>query len=391
LSHDEKQDGIDLVNVVDITALTARVSDKTDWTFVRLDTEDGRVGWGEATLHGSATAVHAHVRRLAPAIVGRKWSSPTDVMDIVGSHGRDAAEAAAISAIDQALWDVMAQERGEGLAQVLGDPRRTTIGLYANINRGTLDRSPAGFGARAATAVTSGFDAIKIAPFDGVRPEISDAKTLTAGLDRIAAVRAAIGPEVRLLVDCHWRLTEASAGDVLREVEPLKLYWLECPLVEEPSNFAALRRLRSRCNATGVRLAGCEMMIGQAGFQPYLDAGVYDVIMPDIKYAGGVRELGRIAQAAASQGVACSPHNPSGPIAHAHSLHVSAHLQLFPFLEFQYGESSLFFDFIDGVLPDPRPGHSDLPQGIGLGVGLGGAAFGERLIDIDGVTGEVAP
>ena len=385
-----------MVSVADITALTARVSGKTDWTFVRLDTEDGRVGWGEATLHGAAPAVHAHIRRIAPAITGRKWSAPTDIMDIVGGHGRDAAEAAAISATDQALWDVMAQERGEQLATLLGEPRRTTIGLYANINRGTLDRSAAGFVARAAEAVASGFDAIKIAPFDGVRPEISDnaeaAKTLTAGLDRIAAVRAAVGPKVRLLVDCHWRLTEASADDVLREVEPLKLYWLECPLVEETSNFATLRRLRSRCNAMGMRLAGCEMMIGREGFQPFLDAGVYDVIMPDVKYAGGIREMGRIAQAAADRGVACAPHNPSGPIAHAHSLHVSAHLPLFPFLEFQYGESPLFFDFIEGSLPDPRSGKSDLPQSIGLGVGLGGATFRDRLIDIGGATisGEVA-
>jgi galactonate dehydratase len=336
----------------------------------------------------------AQHQRFTPMCGGslRLWSSPTDVMDIAGGPGRDAPEAAAISAIDQALWDVMAQERGESLAKALGEPRRTTIGLYANINRGTLDRSPAGFAARATEAVTSGFDAIKIAPFDNVRPEISEGELLTAGLDRIAAVRAAIGSQVRLMVDCHWRLSEALAGDVLREVEPLKLYWLECPLVEESSNFAALRRLRSRCNAMGVRLAGCEMMIGREGFQPFLDAGVYDVIMPDIKYAGGVRELLRIARAAGSQGVATSPHNPSGPIAHAHSLHVSAHIERFPFLEFQYGESPLFFDFIDGVLPDPRPGRSDLPDGIGLGVGLGGAAFCERLIDIGGATipGEVA-
>jgi galactonate dehydratase len=385
------------VSVVDISPLTARVSGKTDWTFVRLGTEDGCIGWGEATLQGSATAVHAHVRRLAPAIKERKLSSLTEIKDIVGSCGRDAAEAAAISAIDQALIDVMAQERGETLARMLGEPRRTTIGLYANINRGTLDRSPAGFAARAVEAVTSGFDAIKIAPFDGVRPEISDkteaAKTLAAGLDRIAAVRAAIGPQVRLLVDCHWRLTEASAGDVLREVEPLKLYWLECPLPEEACNFAALRRLRSRSNAIGVRLAGCETMIGREGFQPFLDAGVYDVVMPDVKYAGGVRELGRIAETAASFGVACSPHNPSGPIAHAHSLHLSAHLELFPFLEFQYGESPLFFDFVDGPLPDPRSGRSDLPQGIGLGVGLGGAALRERLIGIEAAAmpGKVAP
>jgi galactonate dehydratase len=374
--------------VAHIAALTARVSEKTDWIFVRLDTQSGRTGWGEATLQGSVAAVHAHVRRIAPAMTGRKLSSTADVMDILGTCGRDAAEAAAVSAIDQALWDVRAQERGETLAKALGDPRRTTIGLYANINRGTLDRSPAGFAARAVEAVTSGFDAIKIAPFDGLRPDDPNkteaAKKLMAGLDRIAAVRAAIGPAVRLLVDCHWRLTEASAADVLRELEPLKLYWFECPIAEDISNFAALRRLRARANATGVRLAGCEMMIGRQGFQPFLEAGVYDVIMPDVKYAGGVRELERIAQAAANQGVACSPHNPSGPIAHAHSLHLSAHLPLFPFLEFQYGESPLFFDFIDGSLPDPRTGRSNLPSGVGLGLGAGGAALRERLIDIDG-------
>ena len=206
-------------------------------------------------------------------------------------------------------------------------------------------------------------------------------------------MRAAIGPEVRLLVDCHWRLTEASAGEVLREVEPLKLYWLECPVPEEIANFPALRRLRSRANAMGVRLAGCETMIGRQGFQPFLDAGVYDVIMPDVKYAGGVRELGRIAQAAASHGVACSPHNPSGPIAHAHSLHVSAHLPLLPFLEFQYGESPLFFDFVDGSLPEPQSSRSDLPRGTGLGLRLGGAALRERLIDFEAAatSREVAP
>jgi galactonate dehydratase len=379
-----------VVAVVDIAALSARVSDKTVWTFVRLETLDGRVGWGEATLDGCAVAVHGHVRRLTPAIVGRKWSLPTDVIDIVGTCGRDAGEAAAISAIDQALWDVMAQARGATLAEALGEPRRTTIELYANINRGIVDRSPAGFATRAVEAVSSGFRTIKIAPFDGVRPDnidnIDAAKRLALALGRIARVRSAIGPDVRLLVDCHWRLTEASACDVLHEAESLKLDWLECPMPEEVANFPALRRLRSRANAKGIRLAGCEMMIGRQGFQPFLDAGVYDVIMPDVKYAGGVRELGRIAQMAAVRGIACSPHNPSGPIAHAHSLHVSAHVPLLPFLETQYGESALFFEFIDGSLPRPRSGRSDLPQGPGLGLGLGGAALRERLIDIDDAT-----
>lgn len=372
-----------MVSIVDVAAISARVSDKTVWTFVRLDAQGGRSGWGEATLQGSAAAVHAHVRRMSSALVGQRLPPPTDVMDVFGTCGRDAAEAAAISAIDQALWDVMAQERGITLATALGNRLRTTISLYANINRGTVDRSPAGFATRAIEAVTGGFDAVKIAPFDGVQPDNIDRVLLDTGIARIAAVRQAIGADTRLLVDCHWRLTKASATDVLREVEPLKLYWLECPVPETAENFAVLRQLRHRANSTGVRLAGCEMMIGRHGFQPFLDAGVYDVIMPDVKYAGGLRELLRIGEAAARSDVACSPHNPSGPIAHAHSLHLSAHLPLFPFLEFQYGESPLFFEFVDGDLPDPRTGSSELPRRSGLGLGLGGASLRERAIAVD--------
>jgi galactonate dehydratase len=260
------------------------------------------------------------------------------------------------------------------------------INLYANVNRGTLDRSPAGFAARALEASQHGFDAVKIAPFDEVRPgEATPGGAIDPGLARIAAVRAAIGPGVQLLVDCHWRLTEASAQDVLREVEPLKLYWFECPLPEEPGNFDALRRLRSRANAHGVRLAGCEMMTGLEGFRPYLEAGIYDAIMPDVKYAGGLRELLRIGEFADAHGVACSPHNPSGPIAHAHSLHLSAHLPSCPFLEYQYDESPLFFDFVTGALPDPRSGRSPLPQGTGLGIGVGGVALRRCVIAVDGI------
>jgi galactonate dehydratase len=202
-------------------------------------------------------------------------------------------------------------------------------------------------------------------------------------IERIAAVRATIGPEARLMVDCHWRLSERAASEVLRETKPLNLYWLECPVPEDEGHFAALRRLRSQANAAGVRLAGCETMVGRTGFQPALEAGIYDVIMPDVKYSGGLRELLRIGEAAARHGVACSPHNPSGPIAHAHSLHVSAHLPDFPFLEFQYDESPLFFEFVAGNLPDPRTGRSALPRGPGVGLALGGETLRRQLIDPD--------
>ena len=111
-------------------------------------------------------------------------------------------------------------------------------------------------------------------------------------------------------------------------------------------------------------------MTGVEGFRPFIDAGAYDVIMPDVKYAGGLVEMLRIAESAAASGVQCSPHNPSGPIAHAHSVHLSALLASFPFLEFQYAESPLFFQIVTGTLPDPRAGSCVVPSLPGAGPGI---------------------
>src|SRR4051794_2271060 len=99
-----------MMAVVDVAALSAQVSDKTIWTFVRLTTETGRVGWGEATLQDSASAVHAQVRAMAPAIIGGALPWPINSMELFGVSGDDLAMATAASAIDQALWDLMAQE-----------------------------------------------------------------------------------------------------------------------------------------------------------------------------------------------------------------------------------------------------------------------------------------
>ncbi len=354
--------------IVDVAAFPARISAKTVWTFVRIRDDEGRSGWGEATLQGQAARLEDEVAGRARSLVGQAVQPPSGTC-----AASEPARAAAGGAIDQALWDLWAQRHERPLTDMLGKAHRGDIGLYANINRGTLDRSPAGFAERARQAAESGFEAIKIAPLDDVTTADAGSEAcrrlLDVAVERVAAVRAAIGHR-RLMVDCHWRLTEGAARELLRALEPFGLYWLECPLVEEPASFAALRRLRGQANEIGVRLAGCETMSGLMAFRPFIDAGVYDVIMPDVKYAGGLAEMLRIGEAAAERGVLCSPHNPSGPIAHLHSLHVSAHLPECPFLEFQHDESPLFFDLIDGDLPDPRRGTSALPRGSGLGAGI---------------------
>jgi galactonate dehydratase len=285
------------------------------------------------------------------------------------------AEFAVVSALDQAAWDLDARQHGVTVAAALGPILRDRIPVYANVNRGIALRTPQGFATQARRAIADGFDAIKIAPFDEVELYGDTAANLETwklepGLARIAAVREAIGPDVQLMVDCHWRLNRAAAETVLRAVEGQQLYWLECPVPEKPELLSTIREVRSAANARGVRLAGCEEMSLVAGFAPFLDAGCYDVMMPDAKYVGGLREMLRVADALRAHGVAFSPHNPSGPVCHAASLHVCAVASSLHRMEMQYAETRLFDDLVDGALPRAAGGYVAVPTAPGLGVRL---------------------
>jgi galactonate dehydratase len=277
----------------------ARISDKTVWSFVRV-TAGEFVGTGEATLPGQEAAVAAALVRLGQVLAGEPADPRQRVFDRLGSATPPLAEAAAASALDQALWDIEAQRRGLRLAEALGQVRRQRVPLYANVNRRTVDRRPQGFAASARDALAKGMQAFKIAPFDGLTPaNASNAEgeaAIAAGIERIAAVRDAIGPERPLMVDCHWRFDEARALSVLSRLEPLRLFWFECPVPETADNFGAIRRIRSKANALGMRLAGLELEIGVDGFRRFVEADLYDVIMPDVKYAGGLREMLAIAE-----------------------------------------------------------------------------------------------
>ncbi|HEV3009071.1 MAG TPA: mandelate racemase/muconate lactonizing enzyme family protein [Burkholderiales bacterium] len=307
-----------------IRALAVQVTPRTTWVFARVTGDDGTTGWGEGTLEGRAAEVSAAIE----AFDGKLGSIPADL-----------AKAAAYSAVEQALWDLKARTAGRPLAELLGGAKRARVPLYANVNRGTTDRSPAGFAARAAEAVALGFDAIKIAPFDNRKEAYV----------RIAATADAIAGRAELRIDCHWRFEEAAALEALAECARLGVTWFECPLPETPENFAAIKRLRAKANAAGMRLAGAEQFIGAAGFRPLLEQGLYDVVMPDVKYAGGLAECLRIAELAARHRCAVSLHNPSGPVCHAHSVHLSAVLEGAERLEYQHGETPLFFAIAPGL------------------------------------------
>src|SRR6185436_20717350 len=103
----------------------------------------------------------------------------------------------------------------------------------------------------------------------------------------------------------------ADVGDALAE---RGVTWFECPIAERLEAIPDLKRIRTRANARGMRLAGLEELPAPSAFRPYIDAGAYDVVMPDVKYAGGIGGILAIAAAARAHGIACAPHNPTGPV-----------------------------------------------------------------------------
>jgi galactonate dehydratase len=260
------------------------------------------------------------------------------------------------------------------MRKLLGAPAESPVVLYANINRRTNNRAPQGFAASAAFAMAHGFSNIKIAPFDGVTPQNAETGEgrilIREGLERVEAACEAARSRASVMIDCHWRFTEPAARAVLDAIATLGVVWYECPLPETPQYFNALRDLRKQANNKGIRLAGCETQSGVEGFRPYLEAGIYDVVMPDVKYAGGCEEILAIAALAQKNGVATSLHNPTGPICHAASLQMSSLLPASSMLEHQFDESPLFAELVEPPLPRVDGGLAALPSSAGVGTKL---------------------
>lgn len=146
--------------------------------------------------------------------------------------------------------------------------------------------------------------------------------------------------------------------------------WIECPIIETTDTIEEIYALRRHANKFGMRLAGLEKATSLDAFAPFLSAGAYDVIMPDVKYLGGLALFAELAEMAQRQGAAISPHNPSGPVSHAASIHVSAVVSGFDSLEHQFDETPHFNKLVGDSGVPTQEGKARLPSKPGLGVSL---------------------
>ena len=358
------------LRVEELALTSVRVSERTAWMFVHLRTNLGLTGLGECSL-GRRRELPA----LNEAFEAARGRSPFDI-EAYRAAGRERAakgdifEATAFSAIEQALWDLVGKAVDAPVHQLTGGGLREKLPAYANINRATRERTPAAFAANARAAVEEGFTAIKAAPFDGFPALDAPASEVAAAADLgvacVEAIRAAIGPDVDILIDCHSFFDVDLAIEIAGRLEPQDLAWYEEPVA--PTDVAATKAIERGIEQ---RMAGGEFLFGIEGFGPLCREQAVDVIMPDVKHCGGLHEARKIAAVAELDGVAVSPHNPSGPVATAASAQLCAGLPNFEILEMQWGEAAWRGDLVE---PPERfeNGSITVPEGPGLGVELNG-------------------
>ena len=333
------------------------------WLFVRIETDDGLVGWGEASLEGHAEAVAGAFEPLRDRFIGHDPRRIEDIWQVAyrgGFYRGGPVLLSALSGLDQALWDLKGKLHQTSAWQLMGGQVREKIRAYAWIGG---DR-PDDIAEAAAARRAQGFTAVKM----NATAELDWLGTPKAFDDVIKRVEAAQGQGMDVGLDFHGRVHKPMAKQLAKVLEPLGLLFIEEPLLSENhEGLAQLAALVSTPIALGERL------YSRWDFKPFFEAGAVDIIQPDLSHAGGLSECRRIAAMAEAYDVAVAPHCPLGPLALASCLQLAATApnvaiqEMSLGIHYNVGHDLLEFitnkevlTAVDGFLP--------IPQGPGLGV-----------------------
>jgi galactonate dehydratase len=348
------------VTVTGLELFHVKVNKRGNWLILRLQTSAGVTGIGDASQSGNTPGNDAKMldflKQFFERLKGRMPEAERSKLPA----------AVAFSALEQCLWDLRGKVFGVPTYDLFGGRIQPRIRQYANINRSTDPRTPAGFAEMAGRAVDAGFDAVKLAPFDEMPRDLSNASLIedftATGIACAEAVRKRIGPKRDLLIDVHSHLDVKRGLDLARRFDHLNLYWLE--EVTPPVPIDGLATINREAK---MPTAGGELLLGVKGFYPYIKAEAVDIVMPDVKFCGGMLELKKIAAMAEGAGLLASPHGPASPVGNVAAAHVCATLPNFNILEFSYGEVPWRAELID---PPERIVDSALPLADAPGFGI---------------------
>jgi galactonate dehydratase len=333
-----------------------------DYVFVKILTDEGLHGWGEGTLEMKQGTVAAAVRDLQGILLGEDPTRIDYLWQRMYRHGfwrGGVAILSALSAIEQALWDVTGKAYGQPVYKLLGGAVRDFIPCYTHT----------GDPEQALTFMEDGWRAFKFGP-RGRRHSgtaVDERELVRETAKAYEAMRRACGDDVDLMCDVHGRLRPSAAIRLGKALEPYGLLFLEEPV--PPDNLQSLKLVRQA--GLSMDIATGERAFTKWGFRELIEQQLVDVIQPDLCHDGGIKETLKIGAMAETYHIMVAPHNPNGPVGTAASVHAAAVMPNFLILEYASsptrdvcqaaGEADCF---------KARNGRIELPASPGLGIDL---------------------
>jgi galactonate dehydratase len=349
------------------------------WLFVRIETDDGIVGWGEGSLEGNSGIVRTAIAQFAEYLVGKDPSRIEDHWQVLtkgGFYRGGAVLASAVSGIDQALWDIAGKALGVPVHRLLGGAVRDRIRAYGWVG----GDDPNEVRDHIAEQMAVGLTAVKMNA-SGRMTRNGSVSEIDAVVQRVAAARDVLGTDRDVAVDFHGRFTLASARRVAPLLEPFHPFFLEEPVVPENSHL-----IGDFVRSTTIPVATGERLYSRQEFLPVLQAGIA-IAQPDLSHAGGISEVKRIAALAEVFDVQLAPHCPLGPIALAACLQVGFSTPNYLIQEqsigIHYNKGAEVLDYVVDTEPLKFvDGHFELLTAPGLGIEVDEAAV--RAADLLG-------
>lgn len=285
------------------------------WLFLKISTDQGIDGWGEPVVEGKADTVSAAVKEMSGYLIGQDPGRIEDIWQLLyrgGFYRGGPVLMSAISGIDQALWDIKGKALGVPVYDLLGGAVRDKMKIYGWVG----GDKPSQVAEGAKKRVEAGFLAVKMNACAAME-WIDTPQKIRDAVACIQSVREAVGFDIGLGVDFHGRVHKGMAKGFMRDLEQLKLMFIEEPVLSENREaFLQLAQYTSTPIATGERL------FSRWDFKSLFEQGAVDIIQPDLSHAGGISEVRKIAAMAEAYDVALAPHCPLGPISLAAALQI---------------------------------------------------------------------
>lgn len=339
------------------------------WLFLKVETDNGIVGWGEPVLEGRASTVKTAVKELIENyLIGKNPLDIEDHWNVMyrgGFYRGGGIMMSALAGIDQALWDIKGKYLNQPVYELMGGKCRDKMKVYSWIGG---DR-PNDVAMAAKEKQDQGFQAIKMNATEELQ-FIDSYEKVDQVLERVDAIRKATGKYFGIAVDFHGRVHKPMAKLLAKKLEPYDLMFIEEPVLCE--NKESFRDIANSCS---IPLATGERLFSRWDFKEILNSGYIDIIQPDLSHAGGITEVKKIAAMAEAYDVALAPHCPLGPIALASCLHVDATSYNAVIQEqsmgIHYNQGKDVLDYlINKEVFEFKEGTVDILTGPGLGVDI---------------------